>query len=33
MELTDIGEGLERDVLVDLRFMPEGYARDGKFML
>ena len=31
VELTNIGEGLERDVLVDLQFLAEGYAREGRF--
>lgn len=29
VELVDFGQGLERDVLVDLQFLAEGYAREG----
>ena len=30
VELTDLGEGLERDVFVDWQFLAEGYSREGE---
>lgn len=29
VELTEFGDGLERDVFVDLQFLQEGYATHG----
>jgi hypothetical protein len=30
VKLTDVGDGLDRNVFVDLEFLPNGYASQGK---